>query len=301
MITLIKHLIAIFVLILASITDIKKREVPDWLNYGLIISALIINIIYSIFSNSFLPIISSILGLLFFLLISAGMFYTGQWGGGDTKLLIGLGALLGFEIQNTTKIILSILQKQFIIDFFINLLFVGAIYGTLYSLALAIKNKTNFLKAFKKKYAERRILLIFFILLTGTTLLITIFFRFKFIILNIFLLTLFMLLILLLFTLFLKSVEETCMYKLISPEKLTEGDWIAKEIKIKNKVIASPSDLGVSEEQIKELIKLYKKRKIKKVLIKEGMPFVPSFLIAYLLTLLMSNNLLRFLTEILIF
>ena len=85
--------------------------------------------------------------------------------------------------------------------------------------------------------------------------------------------------------LFARSVEQSCMFKTVSPEKLTEGDWIEGDIRLGKKVLYSKKDLGVSREQIKELVKYYKKGKIRKITVKEGIPFVPSFLIAYIITL----------------
>ena len=78
------------------------------------------------------------------------------------------------------------------------------------------------------------------------------------------------------------------MYKYVIPKKLTEGDWVVKDIKIKGKLIYSSKSLGIEKNQIAQLIK----SKIKKVLIKEGLPFVPSFLIGTLITLLFGNILL---------
>jgi hypothetical protein len=79
------------------------------------------------------------------------------------------------------------------------------------------------------------------------------------------------------------------MYKRITPDKLTEGDWIANNIKIDGKYISGPKDLGIEKKQINQLIDLWKKGKIKKVLIKEGMPFIPSFFIAFIITLIYGN------------
>jgi len=84
------------------------------------------------------------------------------------------------------------------------------------------------------------------------------------------------------------------MIKLVNPKELTEGDWIAKDILVKGKYIAGPKDLGIEKKQIKELIRLYQKRKIKKVLMKIGIPFVPSFFIAYIITLAYGNLVLLF-------
>ena len=71
------------------------------------------------------------------------------------------------------------------------------------------------------------------------------------------------------------------MHVWLKPNKLTLGDWIVKDIKHKGKLIASKKDLGLTEEQIAKI----KKLKIKKVLVKEGIPFVPSFFIAFVVTI----------------
>jgi len=95
-------------------------------------------------------------------------------------------------------------------------------------------------------------------------------------------------------TIFVKSVEKTCMLKFVEPEKLTEGDWIAKNVIVNKKRIAGPKDLGIEKKQIKQLIELKRKGLIKKILIKEGIPFVPSFLIAFIITFWFGNWLLLF-------
>ena len=87
--------------------------------------------------------------------------------------------------------------------------------------------------------------------------------------------------------LFVKIIEESCMIKNVAVSKLTEGDWIFKDVFIGKKYIAGPKDLGISREQI-ELLKKYSARgKIKTVTIKEGIPFIPAFLVAYVATIVM--------------
>ena len=91
---------------------------------------------------------------------------------------------------------------------------------------------------------------------------------------------------------FVKAIEKVAMLKYITPDKLTEGDWIAEEVKYKGKLICSPKDLGIEKKQIRQVVNLYKKKRIKKILIKEGIPFVPSFLIAFVITVFFGNLLL---------
>src|SRR3990167_2985130 len=107
-------------LLIGSITDLKTREVPDWVNYGLIISGVGLNLLFSIIYSDFFYIISSIVGLGIFFGIAYIMFYAGQWGGGDSKMLMGLGAMIGIDI--------GFKAPQFLLGFFINALFAGAVY-----------------------------------------------------------------------------------------------------------------------------------------------------------------------------
>ncbi|MBI2142083.1 hypothetical protein HYU15_01165 [Candidatus Woesearchaeota archaeon] len=82
------------------------------------------------------------------------------------------------------------------------------------------------------------------------------------------------------------------MLKYVGPEKLTEGDWIAKDVYVNRKYVCGPKDLGIEKSQIRKLMKYKLQGKIRKVLIKEGIPFVPSFLIAFLLSVKFGNLLL---------
>ena len=81
------------------------------------------------------------------------------------------------------------------------------------------------------------------------------------------------------------------MYRLVEPVKLTEGDWIVNDVYVGRQYICGPKDLGIEKRQIRKLVEYYKKGKVKRILIKEGIPFVPSFLIAFIITFLFGNAL----------
>ena len=74
---------------------------------------------------------------------------------------------------------------------------------------------------------------------------------------------------------FAKGLEVVSMVKVVSGKELREGDWLVEEVRVKGKVIEADWD-GLSLDDI-ELLKGRKKVKIK-----EGLPFVPAFLIAFL-------------------
>ncbi len=266
-------------LIIGSYTDIKKREVPDLVNYGFIFLGIGLSILLSIIDNNWSLLFKHLFGFFVMFVFGALMFYTGQWGGGDAKMLMALGALLGLETSITTW--LSDIPFLFI---FIGLiLLVGGIYGLIWGTVIGCQHKKQFLEEVKKRLYEpviRRIkviLIIISLIIIGYSFTLTFYLRLLVLILVLLLLISFYLII------FIRIIEELGMIKVIPLNKLTEGDWINKEIKIKGKYIAGPKDLGVSREQIEQL----KKLKVKTVEVKYGMPFVPAFLAAFVITLIL--------------
>ncbi|MBW2976016.1 A24 family peptidase [Candidatus Woesearchaeota archaeon] len=278
---LIPYTIAFFVLLIGSCTDLKTREVPDWVNFGLIGTGFGVNILFSVIYWKISFIIGSVVGFAAFFALAWVMFYTGQWGGGDSKILMGLGALIGIDIFS---------NKFFLADFLINALLIGALYGILWSGALVFKNSKKFSRKFKNYIANKKInaakKLVF--VLFAAIILISFFapdnlVRLMLLYLALISVTTFYLWIA------IKAVENSCMLRYVAPEKLTEGDWIAKEVRVDGKYITGPKDLGIEKKKISLLVKLYKQGKVRKILIKEGIPFVPSFFIAYVATLVYGN------------
>jgi|SRR3989338_134599 len=276
--------LSLVVLAIGSVTDLKTREVPDWLNYGLIMSGVGINLLFSsIYSDSSF-IINSLVGLVVLFGVAYVMFYAGQWGGGDSKMIMGLGAMIGLDLS---------FRHNFMPGFLMNALFAGAVYGLLWSVFLVAKNRKKFWREFGKALSRKEALMAKKLIAAASAALIVLFFVVKSPLTKLVTLS-FALLLLLTFYLwiFVKAVEKSCMYKLVEPSRLTEGDWIVNDVHSNGKYICGPKDLGIEKSQISRLVELHKKRKISKVLIKEGIPFVPSFLIAFIITLFFGNPLL---------
>ncbi|MAG50914.1 hypothetical protein CL621_04755 [archaeon] len=270
-------------LAIASITDIKTREVPDWLSYSLIIIGLTLRLFYSLAYQEWLFLIQGLIGFASFFIIANLMYYTKQWGGGDSKLLMGLGALFATYPSSLIKYFQPDLRFPFLIILWVNILIIGAFYGLVYAIILAIKNRKSLLiklkKLIEKKESKRLIvisLIIAFLFFVST-------FLIKNEIINILIFALGIFAIIFpFFWLFTKSIEDVCMYHSKKPTDLVEGDWIAnKDLRDKFKI----SNLGIEKKQINLLIK----SKIKKVLVKEGIPFVPSILIALIISLIFGN------------
>ncbi|MEK6816099.1 MAG: hypothetical protein AABY09_00670, partial [Nanoarchaeota archaeon] len=88
----------------------------------------------------------------------------------------------------------------------------------------------------------------------------------------------------------IKAVETVGMLKYVSPNNLVEGDWVAEKIKVNGKVICSPKDLGLEQHQINAL----KRAKIRRVLVKEGIAFVPSIFFGTILSLVFTDVIMLF-------
>jgi hypothetical protein len=299
--------VGLFALIIGSVTDIQKREVADWLNYGLMFTGIGIALIFSVVFKDITFIISSLLGLAIMFGLGCAMFYTGQWGGGDSKMIMGLGALLGlplaFPLSKTLDLWIYHGSLPILVVFIIYALIVGGVYGLIWSLVLAFVNRREFIKDFRQRLSAPYYHYVHIVLIALFISSVIALFAFDILILKFILLWATLVIAILFYTFnFVKSIEACCMIKHVEPEELTEGEWINKDIFVskgnsknaKKEYIAGPKDLGISKEQIARLIKLKKDGKYKeKVEIKIGIPFVPSFLIAYLLSYFVGLTWLR--------
>lgn len=269
-------------LISATIFDIKTKEVPNWLTFSLIIIALCIFIIKSLFEKDISHILNSLISFGIFLVIGNLMYYTNQWGGGDSKLLMGLGAALPLYPEILSNLF-KIKTTYFPLTLLINIILIGTIYGLLLAIYFAIKNKKKFVEEFKKlnnkhKTLNKTLFIVFFLGVIISILIQNILLR-KILI--------FVFVLPLIFNYLLisaKAIELSSMYKKIKTKNLTEGDWVVEPIIINKKIIFSPKKTGVTKEQINQ-IKKYKKE----IIIKQGIAFVPAILIATIISLIYGN------------
>lgn len=275
-------LLTLLVLFIASAKDIKYREIPDYLSFFLLGLALGLRLISSVLNSNYSFFVEGLAGLLFCFILSMLLFYTGQWGGGDSKLLIAMGAVIGFPLSLSNPPILFV--------FLINMLLFGSFYSIIYSVFLALKNKDKFKAEFKKLFNSKSYTIVRYIAFSVTIFLIFCsVFLFSSILRSI-LIMFSVLIVLLYFTILtVKAIEVSSMFKLISIDKLSEGDWIVKDVIIDGKYVCGPKDLGIENSQI-EILKEYKKKgKVTEILIKEGIAFVPAFLLGYIALLLFEN------------
>jgi Flp pilus assembly protein protease CpaA len=252
--------------LIATITDLRTREVPDTVSYGLIAIGVLGGLVVALARQDLWFFLERIFGLLVGLVIGAIAYYTRQWGGGDAKLIIGIGAIVGVSRTNLS-----------LIAFLALLVLCGALYGLFALLWLAlVTHRKRFLPAFKTYLREPgphrlRIALV----VVGVVIVVGVFFAPPDV--QLLLMGLLCALYLLMYSyLFSRVVERTVLLKEYSVGKLTEGDWIAKDVVVRGKTLVSHKTTGITLDDIARL----KKANVKTVTVKEGIAFVPAFLLA---------------------
>jgi len=261
----------------AGIYDLKTTEIPDEIPYVMIAIGIIGNIIVSYLALSYWPFVYSVIAGLGFLGFGFVMYYLGQWGGGDAKILSAIGFLI--PTYQSTKLLFP-----FSISFFFNVFLVGAIYMIIYAFVLSIINKNIWTAFFNDLKANARMILIYNSALIASIIILGLLFARYFEFLQLTAFTILVVTIgiasagLYILWKFVKAVENVGFKKRIPVSKLKVGD-VPDYYKIWE---------GITE---KDLLKIKKSGK-KYIWIKEGVRFAPAFPIALIFTLLFGDGIL---------
>lgn len=260
--------VGLIAVISASIQDLKKREVANWISFSLIVFALGFRFFYSLFNGESFQDLNffyyGLIGLGIFLVIGHLFYYGRVFAGGDAKLMIALGTVL--PLSNSFNENLNL----FVVFLFLFLV-VGSIYGIIWSFVLVVKHWKNFVKEYKKQFILYKKLMNPFFVLVLLVVVMGVVFDMLILYLGI---VLFLLPVVYVYA---KAIDESCMVKKIKSSKLVEGDWIYNDIKIGRKTIKAKWE-GVS---MKDILTIKKKKKF--VLVREGIPFVPVFFFTFLI------------------
>lgn len=254
-------------IIFAVFEDLKNREIANWLNYSLVIFVLVFRFFYSLFEmNDFSFFYNGVLGYLIFFILGNLFYYGNMFAGGDAKLFMSLGAVLPISTN-------FFYNLELLLIFVCLFLIVGAVYGLIISLFFGMKYFSKLKLECKKQFILNK-KIVFFSTLFSILFLILGFKHYLFLYFGL------LIFILPYLYIYVKSVDESCMVKKVKPSKLTEGDWLYKDVKVGNKIIRATWD-GLNEKDIK----LLKKKKF--VLVRYGVQFAPVFLISFILFCLM--------------
>ncbi len=256
--------VTLIVLTIAAYSDLKTREVPDWLNFSFLFAVFGIRALFSL-ENGWSVLLAGILGFAVCFILACLFYYTKQWGGGDSKLLMGMGAALGISYPLSD-------ESLTLLWFFLAVLFIGSLWGLIWMVVKAYPQRKACENLALKYLAEHKTLHLSLAVLTLFLIIPVVYFPLLWPVL-LFLLGLFYL-----FT-FITSVEKTSFIHPIPLSRATEGDWLEEDVHHQGKCVMTAKTL-----EKEDLAKL-KHLSISTIVIKEGVPFTPSFLASYLLIL----------------
>jgi len=261
--------LALVFIVFAVFQDLKTREIANWISFALIIFALGFRFFYSLFSNGdFSFFYQGLIGLGIFFALGNLFYYGKVFAGGDAKLMISLGAVLPFYSDFFSNL-------QLFFNFLLIFLFAGFIYILVASTILCIKNFQAFKKEFlmlmkKNKKLSAIIFSVSFLFLLAS------FVKIIFLFFGIFFAFTYLL------YLYSKAIDESCMVREIQAKHLREGDWLYSDLKMGRNTIKASWD-GLSVKDIKSI-----KKKMKKVKIRQGIPFSPNFLISFIIFIILA-------------
>lgn len=244
----------------ATVQDLRTREVANWLTFSLIAFTLTYRALYAVGSGEEGFFWWGVVGCGVFVGLAYACYYGRVFAGGDAKLLMGVGVVLPYATMWELVLYGCV--------FFFLLFSVGAAYTLVYSVFLVVPRWRAFRGAFWKELRGALPLFGVSLVLSGalwftstsvlyrgwsTTLLLSIPALFAYV----------------------RTVDAVCMKQFVSPRALQVGDWLVHSIRVGKKTIAVNVH-GLQPEEIRLL-----RTKKKSVLIKQGIPFVPAFFIAY--------------------
>lgn len=259
-------------LVVAGLQDLKRREVDNWLNLFLLMASFSFVFFKAIFEKDATIVFQAGFALVVMFAFMNLFYYGRVFAGGDAKLLFAMTVFFIGITFMATLINIGV--------FLLFLMIAGSVYGLIYSVVLYVK---NFEKVNKKIREGFSVWWIRYSFLAGIVLFLFSYANLIFLFLAIFVLVFPVLYV------FAKGLEDVVMIREISGKELREGDWLAEDVKVGRSVIKGDWD-GLSSENIRLL------RGRKRVRIKEGLPFVPAFLIAFILYVFLKEGFINFLT-----
>jgi hypothetical protein len=249
-----------------------KRKYYCLLSLVCLLFVAIVFIIVKVFGVDDIPFFMIAASTFLIMFVVSNLFYEGRvFAGGDAKLLFAMSVLFVGVSFFGTLINIGI--------FLLFLMFSGSIYGLLYSFVLYAKDYKKVNREMRKGFGK---LWIRFAIVLGVVLFALSYFDWLFLFPAILFLLLPMLYV------FAKGLETVSMIRIVSGKELREGDWLVNDVKVKGKVIRANWD-GLS---LKDIGLLKGKKNVK---IKEGLPFVPAFLIAFLGYVFLKGGVVSFL------
>ena len=142
---LIQIIVTVLFSILASIYDVRKGFVPDWLNNLLVAFGLVSNLILTFLTSNVKFILASIISMVITYAVSYLLWQLHLWGGGDVKLFTSIATVIPFGASIDFLNIFPVLSiYPFTFSVIFNSILVSFPFLVIVTTRLIIKN--NFVK-----------------------------------------------------------------------------------------------------------------------------------------------------------
>lgn len=139
---LIQIIVTVLFAILASIFDIKKGFVPDWLNYLLIFFGLMTNLILSFVTTNLKYFLASFISMVITYVVSYLLWQLHMWGGGDVKLFTSIATVIPFGLNIEFLDVFPVLSVYpFAFSVIFNSILVSFPFLVVFTIRLILKNK----------------------------------------------------------------------------------------------------------------------------------------------------------------
>jgi len=263
-------------MLVASAYDLKYGEIPDRVNFAFSLVMVAAAVALSFQASDYGILLNTLSVGFGYFAVAYVLYLLGQWGGGDVKLLLGLGCALG--LLNSLGFQWNAPFMPYYILYFIDMGLVVMPYALVYMLLLSISRPEVFgVFWFNAKKAKT-----FFHLFLAVTLPIVLYglSGFSFFLLFSLLLPLFVL-----SSIFLKTSEDVLLTKAVDVSRLSEGDALAEDLYVEGKAIALRRQIeGVDGKQLELIRALAVENKIpSRLKIRWGVKFAPIILVSFLL------------------
>ncbi|MFH0711420.1 MAG: prepilin peptidase [Candidatus Aenigmatarchaeota archaeon] len=267
----------------AGLWDLKTTDIPDKIPHLMVAAGIAIAVAESILQSNFSIFIMTFLSGAGLFALGFLMYYFGQWGGGDAKILAAIGFLVpSIPVQFPGKLLFP-----FPVSFLFNVFLIGTVYMLSYAIIFALMNKRLLHIFVKDMKGNQKVVYLgstiifssFFMLNYFLSIYILDYFNFQLAAANSILLLLGTIGIYIVFK-FAKVVQDHGFVKKITISKLKVGDVL-----FENKLFE-----GITEKEIRKLKSSGKRF----VSVKEGVRFGMAFPLALLFTIYFGDVLLFF-------
>ncbi|MCK4968545.1 MAG: prepilin peptidase [Candidatus Aenigmarchaeota archaeon] len=267
--------------------DLKTTEIPDYVPIAMTLVGVIIHgfIAYLLGISYFLwPLLVAFM----FLVFGYALYYTGQWGEADVLLLAAVGFLIPYPLSFFSGAMVFWLFPVF---YLVNTFIVGGSYSILYAFIVSVRTRGFFATYFNDlKKNIRSFFKISVYVITGITLLsVSVYKWFGLPINYVYNQILFFIpfmVVVYFFYRFAHIVDHFAFRVQVNSKDLAEGDVLAEDVKLKNETYFSNLFIGLGKIEIAKIIAEHPK---KKIWIKEGIRYAPTFFLTLLFMWLFGN------------